>query len=755
MSLAYNYPYSQPSAQDITDTVLSTPGDYLGVGTPHTLSAAITSLSQTGGVNPKGPPFNAKGDGRIGTGNMTSGSASLATVSTNYVVGMMAVVIGAGPAGASLVTTVDAIPDAGHVTLHDAASTAVSGTLVRYGTKDSTALQAAIDYAVTNRLRVETPSGRFMLDVPLQAPRGSTGAYFSLELEGAGSAYDASSGTNSLTTFDASGLPSGVAFFVNSARGVRFKDFAIVGPNPLPTTAGVVLPLSSIQANYITPGVRIDRYSPNAAICIDGLRSADTTPPAGGGYPGQVYGFYTASSAVRFENVTIQRFAVGVMNSPASFATNQQGDDVYFYDSRIYHCDIACAAGQSQTRGCTWLNGSMGSVRCCFDGVTYGQQQGQIPLLNEIVIGYAFALFNIDPGWSYVKIGTAYLEGCVTIGRAFTTASSQNALDLGTMYWKRVADVNALAPPLILETSAPTTFKGELLDFSATAVPVASQGAQNAYNIAGGGMFHCLNGTALGRHADEVQLGWVDSLFDQVRVTDLRTNGSVVASVRKWGNPLILPGAAAGRFQPMRWQAEVLTPNVASASPYLYTGGNNGSGRRVFTATNVVNPGTAVMTFDVDAANLSLLHIGTDGDLLAWRVRGYTGSTALQTYVVPAYKLTSVTGAGPFTVTATALFDTSWYDITYATFLVVVREWAPLVPVTMIIDGTVNFTGLTNPTVVKPGDWILAASGLQSGTRIDTITGTNGTLKKASTTSGTITIYYGRLTPATLGTPLA
>jgi hypothetical protein len=395
--------------------------------------------------------------------------------------------------------------------------------------------------------------------------------------------------------------------------------------------------------------------------------------------------------------------------------------------------------------------------------VTYGQQQGQIPLLDKIVIGYNYALFNIDPGFSYVKIGTAYLEGCVTIGRAYGASSAQNTIDLGTMYWKTVLAATppgaAIRPPLILETTAPTTFKGEMLDYSAGSIAALSQLCQNAYNIAGGGMFHFLSGVIQGRSADEVQLGWVDVAADQVRVTDLRTFGSDVSTIRRWGNPHVVPSSpAAGRFQPMRHQAEVLIPLTASSSPYFYTTGTQSFGRRAFTATNVVNPGTAVMTFDVDAANLSLLHIGADGDLMAWRVKGFIGPPggSQQLYTVPAYKLTSVSGAGPFTVTATALFDTTFYDATYANYLVVAREWAPFVPVTIdVTNGSPNFTNLTNGTVVKPGDWVQAASGLASGTRIDTISGTTGTLKKNATATATITLFYGRLSPATLGTPLA
>lgn len=100
-------------------------------------------------VNPR--EFGAKGDGQYsGTGATIAGGA-LATctvVGANFTaadVGKLIAVAGAGAAGATLRTTIAAVTSATVVTLALAASGAVSGVAVQWGTDDTAAIQAALN----------------------------------------------------------------------------------------------------------------------------------------------------------------------------------------------------------------------------------------------------------------------------------------------------------------------------------------------------------------------------------------------------------------------------------------------------------------------------------------------------------------------------------------------------------------------------------------------------------------------------------
>jgi hypothetical protein len=104
--------------------------------------------------------YGAKGDGRITVdGAMTSGSTTLtcatSTPFTAADIGKAIMVKGAGASGiTTLVTTITAISDPGHITLAAAASTTVTGATVMWATDDTpaftTAINAAAAYAQAN-----------------------------------------------------------------------------------------------------------------------------------------------------------------------------------------------------------------------------------------------------------------------------------------------------------------------------------------------------------------------------------------------------------------------------------------------------------------------------------------------------------------------------------------------------------------------------------------------------------------------------
>ena len=90
--------------------------------------------------------FGAKGDTKlICDGRVDSGSTMLASlyefVSADH--GKAILVIGAGPSGSNLVTSISSVIDPAHVTLATAAAVAVQSATVYWGTDDSVAIAKA------------------------------------------------------------------------------------------------------------------------------------------------------------------------------------------------------------------------------------------------------------------------------------------------------------------------------------------------------------------------------------------------------------------------------------------------------------------------------------------------------------------------------------------------------------------------------------------------------------------------------------
>lgn len=119
--------------------------------------------------------FGAVSDGKILTdGAMTASSAVLNSpsapfTSTNAQAGMIIAVVGAGAAGATLLTTIASYTDSSHITLAASASSNVSGAQVMFGTNNYTAFSNALT-AATGYLLV--PAGVYCLSDGITIPTG-------------------------------------------------------------------------------------------------------------------------------------------------------------------------------------------------------------------------------------------------------------------------------------------------------------------------------------------------------------------------------------------------------------------------------------------------------------------------------------------------------------------------------------------------------------------------------------------------------
>jgi hypothetical protein len=123
------------------------------------LTGPITGgkLYDNGGMvfNVKSAPYGALGNGKVnavGDGHITSGLAVFTSASGAFVagdVGKAFSVLGAGAAGATLLTTILSYQSATQVTLANAAGTTVTTSGYCYGTDDTAAIQGALNACIT------------------------------------------------------------------------------------------------------------------------------------------------------------------------------------------------------------------------------------------------------------------------------------------------------------------------------------------------------------------------------------------------------------------------------------------------------------------------------------------------------------------------------------------------------------------------------------------------------------------------------
>jgi len=222
------------------------------------------------------------------------------------------------------------------------------------------------------------------------------------------------------------------AFFVCGARGVKFKDFGIFGPNGVygfrytPSADELLRRKVGVEAQpwWNRGGVMRDqRYSPCGGIVIEPFGNA---PPDSGGYPGYAdhYGApsYLVSSGVSVENVYFECLIVGVANG---ISVNLQNcDDVHITDCRWNRVKVCAAYGTSQTRGCTVTRPMVQYADTAIDCATYGSGGGAFPTVDK-----ATFVSIRDLGKSHsdnpVMFTNTYAEQCWRLG----------SYQLSTGYW--------------------------------------------------------------------------------------------------------------------------------------------------------------------------------------------------------------------------------------------------------------------------------------------------------------------------------
>lgn len=134
------------------------------LGTDNTGSPILVSTAPGGTTNVS--TYGAKGNAiSLTNAAMTATSPTVSASGANFAagdVGKVALIAGAGTAGANLRGTIAAVTDSSHFTLSTPAITTVSGRALTYGNVDTTAIQSA--FAANPRGIIQFQAGIYLLD---------------------------------------------------------------------------------------------------------------------------------------------------------------------------------------------------------------------------------------------------------------------------------------------------------------------------------------------------------------------------------------------------------------------------------------------------------------------------------------------------------------------------------------------------------------------------------------------------------------
>ena len=411
-----------------------------------TLSSGHKSLSSTHqlygfAVSVKDPRHGgAKGDGRYATASISASSANVTlsgTTASAGDVGKKVIFYGAGSSGANLITTIQSYTDSTHVVLANAASTAVSSGTMLWGTDDTAAIQAAIDYAIYTAgatKHIFFPYAIYLTSDVLHFGYGYTFTTFIAEGE-------ASYRVDSSTNLQAAIVPTfndRPCINVQGTRNSRIKNLSLVGQNYAWLYANYnSITDRSVLANWMGPSISSannTQYAPYAGIAVDAYAGSQPTTH----YPTVTYPSFTGissqynknySSGLTLENVHAWGFCAGLVNQPGQVPDGSNGDFITRIDCDFGWNLVGYADGHADARNVNGTNSRMHFCYSAFDSLTYGNQHGTLEItesgssfdncyriLNISIAGYTIqggypARFTGCYGEALYSLGTAYVSG--------------------------------------------------------------------------------------------------------------------------------------------------------------------------------------------------------------------------------------------------------------------------------------------------------------------------------------------------------
>jgi hypothetical protein len=633
-------------------------------------------------------------------------------------------------------------------------------------TDSSVAINTALSQAISANLPLKFPPGFFsVVSVPIGygMPQGAV-----MAILGAGgfgpqtnSNYDLPTppyalAINTCSTIFVNQTKVLPTFCLNTVSGTILKDFGIMGQNYYAySNVGYNCPLDNYAA-YLGAGIRGGpsiTNSPYCAIAIDPLINAT---PADGGYPGLTYANSFGSNGIILEKIIMNYFFVCIALS-TSGAVAENGSAITLQNVTGSWCDTFAATGQSQSRLFTMTDGGFGGCRQGFDGINYGNSQGCPPaLIKKINVGYAYRLFAVQNAFGSTTMEECYAESFRQIGlfgRGPSSGGSGLSIKGGDLNITQQAGWPP-PPPIILESYAATKMSGGTLGYASNAATIP------ALNLIGGVApidLDCMGiGVVSPGQLGLPMIGYNKNMTSQVSLRDCIANGKLLTDIypRTYG----LDSAATNHRLLVGWGSRFV-PN-ANLGEYAFLPG---------TSLPEIQLNASSITLNINAWPVasSLTFNSTDhqsivvGDIFYWQAIANTYS--LEQYVVPMLQVTSVVGS---LVTCALLFDPLCYDTVAnwniyqaGAMFVAPVQWAPTQTVTATTNGTNTITltgGAGQYNILQVGDWLLDSSGfLPSKARVQSGVGTSMvTLNAPAVGSGATNLYFGRLYPLTLGTPI-
>jgi hypothetical protein len=235
---------------------------------------------------------------------------------------------------------------------------------------DYPAIQRAIDSAVKTHGRVYIPRGRYRISRPLVVALWTGKAYStcSIEITGDSRMWDMRNQSVIIADFT-----DGFALGLHLNKGSIIRGIEVQGKYEMKY---------DLRTHYITeledynadPGCRDSRYSPYAGIVIDPFRP---DLPPDGGYP-SLQAYYrgtnskSGSTGIRIEDVTTDKFVVGIIIAPNGFTLN--ADIITLQNIRIGATKVGFAGCQAQEKQNRLINiGAWGPCHTLFAWGIYGQ----------------------------------------------------------------------------------------------------------------------------------------------------------------------------------------------------------------------------------------------------------------------------------------------------------------------------------------------------------------------------------------------
>ena len=595
-------------------------------------------------------------------------------------------------------------------------------------TDDTAAMQAFFTYLAANpENKGYISGGRYKITAPIILCDPSSG-FAALNVEGDGAGYDLGGGSpnRGAVVIDHSSMLTDPAFVIQGARRVRLAHIGFYGPNVAPSV--LAIPEDDVT-NYLTGGVRDNRYSPQCAIVIDPF-ATDGSAPAGNNsnrYPaliGSYAGTHTQSASIEIDNCSFVRQNIGVMVSPHSTAI--QGDSVRILSCWFYSVHIGIASGQAQARALELHRVDFGFARYAFDGRLYGKQQGAGPAVFGGQYGFIHTLFSFPKGWGTINVVGIYAESvCAILGSSTSGSSSQPVICTGCLFYFRSSSLSWLAPMLV-QFGGPVTFYGCLFNDSESGRP--------AWN------FVCSSGsvTFIGcefdmEYAHRPFIGnQRDFAYGMEFIGCWITDGS---NRRPLSSEIV-----TDNFFPRitaHWTTREASSLLAGASYKFVQGYASNYMNTSFTSKDFSSATTPTITMSSTAAVAV-------GDVILWVTNTKYGDG--NQWWLPALYVDSKSAT---VLTCHWLMKKSDIDTAFSSteLNVLVPAWAPSTALTgTTANGSASVTGVSRTDILQVGDHVQNTGGtIPGGTRIVAISGTTLTLSQNCSGASSTQLFSSRL----------